>query len=266
MEEIINAIAQIYVQQGTPEKFQLILNNSANAFTFFSKPRAAKIIKSLIDKAALVPKSENVQIDLCHYLIKWCEDQKRTYLKHRIELRLASLMLNTGKTDEALNIIEPILSEVRKADDKHLLVELYLIEAKINHKIKNFAKAKASLTACRAASNQVYCQPLLIADIDMTSGIIYCQDKNFKSAYSYFFEAFEAFVASEDSKAVTAFKYMILCKIMIGAKDEIGQLLANKNGLKFASYSDIVAIKAISNAYFQESIVALKEVLDQHHK
>lgn len=57
MEEIINAIAQIYVQQGTPEKFQLILNNSANAFTYFSKPRAAKIIKSLIDKAALVPKS-----------------------------------------------------------------------------------------------------------------------------------------------------------------------------------------------------------------
>jgi hypothetical protein len=62
MEEIINAIAQIYVKQGTPAKFQLILNRSANAFTFFSKPRAAKIIKSLIDKAALVNNSENVQI------------------------------------------------------------------------------------------------------------------------------------------------------------------------------------------------------------
>lgn len=85
---------------------------------------------------------------------------------------------------------------MRKADDKHLLVELYLVEAKINYKIKNFAKAKSSLTACRASSNQVYCQPLLLADIDMTSGIIYCQDKNFKSAYSYFFEAFEAFVAA----------------------------------------------------------------------
>lgn len=110
MEEIINAIAQIYVNQGTPAKFQEILNRSSNAFTFFSKPRAAKIIKSLIDKAALVPNSENVQIELCHYLIKWCEEQKRTYLKHRIELRLATLMLSTGKPDEALHIIEPILS------------------------------------------------------------------------------------------------------------------------------------------------------------
>lgn len=53
----------------------------------------------------------------------------------------------------------------------------------------------------------------------MTSGIIYSQDKNFKSAYSYFYEAFEAYVSSEDPKAVQAFKYMILCKIMIGAKD-----------------------------------------------
>lgn len=60
-------------------------------------------------------------------MIKWCEDQKRTYLKHRIELRLATLMLTTGKPDEAANIIDPILSEVRKADDKHLLVELYLV-------------------------------------------------------------------------------------------------------------------------------------------
>lgn len=57
MEEIINAIAQLYVDQGTPDKFEAILKDSAHAFTFFSKPRAAKIIKSLIDKAALVPKS-----------------------------------------------------------------------------------------------------------------------------------------------------------------------------------------------------------------
>ena len=266
MEEIINAIAQIYVSKATPDRFQHILTNSTNAFTFFSKPRAAKIIKSLIDKAALVPRSEQVQIELCNYLIRWCEEQKRTYLKHRIELRLATLMLTTGKPNEALQIIEPILSEVRKADDKHLLVELYLVEAKVNHKINNYAKAKSSLTACRAASNQVYCHPLLLADIDMTSGIIYCHDRNFKSAYSYFFEAFEAFVATEDPKAVGAFKYMLLCKIMIGAKDEIGQLLSNKNGLKFAAVPDIMAMKSVAEAYFQESIVLLKQVLDKYQR
>jgi 26S proteasome regulatory subunit N6 len=112
---------------------------------------------------AQVSGSEQLQIDLCRYLIDWCVQQKRTPLKHRVELKLAGLLLTTGKPDEALRLIEPILLEVRKADDKHLLVELFLAESKINYSIKNFAKAKASLTASRAASNSVYCQPLLLA-------------------------------------------------------------------------------------------------------
>lgn len=53
---------------------------------------------------------------------------------------------------------------------------------------------------------------------------------------------------------------------MIGAKDEIGQLLSNKNGLKYSSYADIIAMKSIAEAYFAESIVSLKEVLDRYKK
>lgn len=157
----------------------------------FSKPRAAKITKNLIDYVAQVPNSEDLQIELCKYLIRWCVEEKRTPLKHRIELRLATLYLAINKPAEALDIIDPILVDVRKADDKHLLVELHLLESKIFFHIKNYAKAKASLTASRAASNAVYVQPLLTADIDMVSGILYSQDKDFKTAYSYFYEAFE---------------------------------------------------------------------------
>ncbi len=88
-------------------------------------------------------------------------------------------------------IIEPILYEVKKADDKLLLVELHLLESKINYKIKNYAKAKASLTASRANSNNVYCQPSLIAEIDLMSGTLYSQEQDYKTAYSYFYEALD---------------------------------------------------------------------------
>ena len=90
-----------------------------------------------------------------------------------------------------MKIIEPILVEVRKADDKLLLVELYLLESKINYRIRNFAKAKASLTASRANANNVYCQPSIIAEIDLMSGILYAQDQDYKTSYSYFYEALE---------------------------------------------------------------------------
>lgn len=63
-----------------------------------------------------------MQVELCKYLINWCIEEKRTPLKHRIELRLANLYLQMNKPAEALDIIDPILADVRKADDKHLLV------------------------------------------------------------------------------------------------------------------------------------------------
>lgn len=123
--------------------------------------------------------------------MEWCVKEKRTYLKHRIEVRLASLLLDVGYPDEATRVIEPILIEVRKADDKLLLVELYLLESKINYRIRNFAKAKASLTASRANANNVYCSPSLIAEIDLMAGILYAQDQDYKTSYSYFYEALE---------------------------------------------------------------------------
>ncbi len=89
----------------------------------------------------------------------------------------------------SIKIIDPILIEVRKADDKLLLVELYLLESKINYHIKNYAKAKASLTASRANANNVYCQPSILAEIDLMSGILYAHDQDYKTAYSYFYEA-----------------------------------------------------------------------------
>ena len=41
-------------------------------FTVFSKPRMAKITKSLVDFIAKVPGSENLQINLSEYLVDWC--------------------------------------------------------------------------------------------------------------------------------------------------------------------------------------------------
>lgn len=72
-----------------------------------------------------------------------------------------------------------------------LLVELYLLESKINYKVHNFSKAKASLAASRANANNVYCQPTIIAEIDLVSGILYVQDQDYKTSYSFFYEALE---------------------------------------------------------------------------
>ena len=186
-ETAINGLAQLYVDTHRPELVQSIAVNFAHRLSVFSKPRLAKITKGLVDFVAKAPRSEQLQIELCKWLVEWCVREKRTYLKHRMELKLAGLWLEVREPDRGMKIIEPILVEVRKADDKLLLVELYLLESKINYKVKNFAKAKASLTASRANANNVYCQPSIIAEIDLMSGILYAQDQDYKTSYSYFY-------------------------------------------------------------------------------
>ena len=55
---------------------------------------------------------------------------------------------------------------------------------------------------------------LLQAEIDMQSGILHCEEHDYKTAYSYFFEAFEGYNSQDHEFAVRALKLMLLTKIM----------------------------------------------------
>lgn len=93
--------------------------------------------------------------------------------------------------------------------NKHLLVETHLTESRIHHGLLNFSKAKAAMTAARTVGNTIYVVLLLQAELDMMSGVLHCEEEDYKISFSYFLEAFEALNTATDAKTANCLKYMI---------------------------------------------------------
>ena len=133
---------------------------------------------------------------------------------------------------------------MKKLDDKNLLVEVQLLESKVYHALSNLPKARAALTSARTTANSIYVPPRVQAQLDLQSGILHAsEEKDFKTAFSYFFEAFEQYDSVEDPMATMALKYMLLSKVMLNLPDEVTNLVSGKLALRYKYFSchDIVS-------------------------
>lgn len=127
-----------------------------------------------------------------------------------------------------------------------------------------YPEAKAALTAARTNSNAIYVPPSVQCVIDLQSGILHAEEKDYKTAYSYFFEAFEQLNnLDENERAVMALKYMLMCKVMCGQADDVASLISSKGGLKHQGEA-LDAMKAVATAYSARSLKDLQGVLTNY--
>lgn len=67
----------------------------------------------------------------------------------------------------------------------------------------------------------------------MMSGLIACDEKDYTTAYSYFYETFEAFRSLNDPRASFGFKFMLFSKVMNNMNDDCLALINSALALKF---------------------------------
>ena len=235
-EHAVYGIASIYAQQTRTTELVNMLDRIEPFFNSLPRARTAKIVRSILLRVAAVPDSLDMQVEFCTKSVAWCAEKKRTFLRQRLQARLVDLMLKKKNFGDALDLIKTLVLEVKKVDDKALLVDIHLTESRVHHALRNIPKAKAALTAARTNSNAIYVTPVLQAQIDLMAGQLNCEEQDFTTAYSYFFEAFEAFdnLKGGDDRALLTLKYMILSRIMKGAASDVASILSGKHGIKYS--------------------------------
>ncbi|NXQ85981.1 PSD11 ATPase, partial [Nyctibius grandis] len=274
-EQSILELGSLLAKTGQAEELGGLLKYVRPFLNSISKAKAARLVRSLLDLFLDMEAATGQEVDLCLECIEWAKSEKRTFLRQALEARLVSLYFDTKRYQEALQLgfkgscSSPLLGsqllrELKKMDDKALLVEVQLLESKTYHALSNLPKARAALTSARTTANAIYCPPKLQAALDMQSGIIHAaEEKDWKTAYSYFYEAFEGYDSIDNPKAITALKYMLLCKIMLNIPEDVQALVSGKLALRYAG-RQTEALKCVAQASKNRSLADFEKALTDY--
>ncbi|EJD02500.1 PCI-domain-containing protein [Fomitiporia mediterranea MF3/22] len=269
-EEALISLGGLYRDNKNANGLAQVIVLSRSFMSSTAKAKTAKLIRTLLDFFAPIPNSNATLIDVLQENIEWARNEKRIFLKHSLETRLVGIQLETHKYKEALALIGTLLTELKRLDDKLVLTEVHLLESRVYRATGNMPKSKAALTSARTAANSIYCPPHLQAQLDLQSGILHAEDKDYTTAYSYFYETFENLSSQEHGedggKALTPLKYMLLCKIMLNLPEDVTSLLSMKLALKYAELREVECMRAIARAHKNRNLADFEQTLRDYNK
>ncbi|NXK00329.1 PSD11 ATPase, partial [Corythaixoides concolor] len=264
-EQSILELGSLLAKTGQAEELGGLLKYVRPFLNSISKAKAARLVRSLLDLFLDMEAATGQEVDLCLECIEWAKSEKRTFLRQALEVFIDS-RYRAGYKGSCFSPLpgSQLLRELKKMDDKALLVEVQLLESKTYHALSNLPKARAALTSARTTANAIYCPPKLQAALDMQSGIIHAaEEKDWKTAYSYFYEAFEGYDSIDNPKAITALKYMLLCKIMLNIPEDVQALVSGKLALRYAG-RQTEALKCVAQASKNRSLADFEKALTDY--
>eukprot|EP00912_Choanoflagellata_sp_UC4_P001347 UC4_evm2s832 len=262
-EQSIQRLGKLYKNKNKSKDISALMQELRPFMAAISKAKSSKLFAGLLDDyLSCDGNSEQDQVDLCNECIEWAKADKRTYLRQSLELRLVRVMLEIGRYQDCLALESTLLKELKKLDDKPLLVEIQLLESRAYHALTNLPRARSALTASRTVATSIYTPPKVQAALDMQSGILHAEERDFKTSFSYFYEAFEGFDSIDDKRAPTALKYMMLCKIMLNTPEDVSSIVSGKLVLRYRS-SEVEAMQAVAACCKNRSLEEYEKVLQR---
>lgn len=263
-EHALIGLGQLHRDAKKPQEIADLIKTSRDTFSSFAKAKTAKLVRQLLDLISEIPNTLDLQISVIQSCIEWAIAERRSFLRQNLQARLVAIYMQKQTYYDALTLINSLLRELKRLDDKLMLVEVQLLESRVYHALGNQAKARAALTAARTSAASVYTPPNLQAGLDMQSGMLHAEDKDFNTSFSYFIEALEGYNSLDEGELATAaLQYMLLCKIMLNLVDDVTQLLGSKQAQKYAS-PRLEAMKAVARAHANRSLEEYEKTLSDY--
>ncbi|KAF2402228.1 PCI-domain-containing protein [Trichodelitschia bisporula] len=260
-EAALGGLGELFRDQKRVDDLADLIRQSRTALSTFAKAKTAKLVRQLLDLFHTIPGTTETHIAVTKSCIEWAIKERRGFLRQELETRLVVLYMGKQSYYDALTLINGLLSELKRLDDKMRLVEVQLLESRVYHALGNIPKGRAALTSARTSAASVYTPPMLQAGLDMQSGMLHAEDQDFSTAFSYFIEALEGYHSLDEvSKATSALQYMLLCKVMLNLGDDVANLLGSKHALRYAG-KGLEAIKAVARAHSNRSLEEYEKAL-----
>lgn len=226
-EKHIIEICKKCIDEGNFDLLLSIITHSQENWESLSTARLTKMIKMVFEQIPITFNTYENVLKFLTSLAEWASDKKM--LKLDLECKLIHVYLSVGKFRECLDKIKQVLKELKKYDDKVNLISLYIFESKAYYEIKDFSKARASLTSARSMAVSSACPAYLQAQIDLLNGMYLTDEHSFETSNSYFIESLECFYQDkqiENSKI--SLRYIILSKILSKKYSDIPTILESK--------------------------------------
>ena len=230
-----------------------------------SKITLAKLFKAFLDAVGSNDDAKkDIELEISKKILDWTIKENKTFLKTKLIIRIAEIYFLKNESRKAKDMIDPVIAEAQKVEDKALLIESQLLDAKILVSWKDWGKAKAALSSCRAAGSKIYVAPALQAEIECVSGIIHLFEKDYTIACSYFMESLEGFHQQGDlKKTAKIYRNLLMSKILLDNLTEAQNFIDGKHGETYSRFDQTsLALLDIFYAYKAKSLVMLTNALE----
>ncbi|KAJ9648956.1 26S proteasome regulatory subunit rpn6 [Coniosporium tulheliwenetii] len=241
------SLGELYRDHKRIDELAELIKTTRSALSSFAKAKTQKLVRQLLDLFTTLPNTTDIQISVTRSCIEWAISERRGFLRQQLETRLVGLLMAKRSYYDALTLINSLLRELKRLDDKLTLVEVQLLESRVYHALGNIPKARAALTSARTSAASLH-----------------AEDRDFNTAFSYFIEALDGYHSQDEAASATAaLQYMLLCKIMLNAGDDVATLMNSKHAVRYAG-KNLDAMKAVARAHTHRSLEEYERALSDY--